>query len=295
MTVWHRRRLQFAGAILSLLMAQSVGAEVKPASRIGDVASGKPVELLQHNEPITFAGQEVQFEDFSGLIGHSADLAYVVVADGKAVIDDRKAGRGQVIVIPAMSDEFAIQRFDAERLIQSRGDKSPLSAELTALVESIARGQSAGLFLGRLKRTNFNIAASGSAKNELARRSIVGKKVVRDFRYGGVSNINDAERQIVSRFMTALIDGDAESLSAMIDPLAFGATDLRLGGDEARQLMAKSMIAERNWRDQFAGFQVEASNPQERQWRVLGRENNATIKMRSTTDFSFINSISVGE
>ena len=153
-------------------------------------------------------------------------------------------------------------------------------------------GQARGLWLGRLSSTSFNVATMGNAAQEEQRRARVGDPALRDLRFAEAADPAARERQIVGAFLGALARGDAGEVAQFLDPLPFGDRALSGGGDAARLAMAQALLAERDWRG-FAGATPLAAGAAT--WRANGSSSAAEIRLRRTTEFAFVQSITVGE
>ena len=168
--------------LIALCCATSVAAEGLKLSdgsesEIRAMLPGDQKMLTAHNATINFAGRSIILTGFTGLLGYASDVAYIVTIDGGASADGKAATRGRMIVLPPFGEKASVARFDARRLIDSlqESEKSAFAGAYAGL-QSIAKSQSRGVFLGRLGRTSFNLAASGAAKRSEERR--VGKECV---------------------------------------------------------------------------------------------------------------------
>lgn len=264
-------------------------------SQFSSLATGEQLVLENYGGPIEFAGKEVTLSDFSGIIGYASDLGYIVVIDGIAKTEGRDAARGRIMMFPPFGEQVSVASFDAGRLLDVWNEEILNDAAGTyASLNKLAKHQSRGIFFGRLGRTSFNVAASGLASHELANRTIVGDKIVRDIRFQQQSDDQSIPSKVVDLFVRALVEHDAHSLAQLMDPLPFGNSDLRSGASEARLAMAEALLEERNWKAELG------SNPSfldlgNNRWRLSGQSRRTIIALRPTKDFIFIKSISAEE
>lgn len=262
------------------------------AERLSDADTGEKIYIQSESGEINFAGRQAEIDDFSGIMGFSADVAYVVVASGSASIDGLFATRGRMIIIPPLGSSPIVARYDARRLISHASNAATMPAALNKLFTDVANSQSFGIFTGRLGRTNFNVAASGDAKDELARRSVVGGKSLRKIRFSKPNQAEKIETRVISEFTQALIDKDAASVSEFLDPLTFGDSNLNNGGTEARLLMAELLVTERDWRAALTGYETQSSDDL---WILTGSGATTLLELRKTSDFIFIKSVQTKE
>lgn len=274
-------------------VSNDIRSDQELAAKLQNAAVGEKIYVQSHSGSISFAGHDIQITDFSGFFGFAADMAYVVVAEGRASTSEQNAGSGRMLLIPPFGKSASTERYDAARLIASQQVANPMPTDLKNKFTQIAKGQSRAITLGRLGRTNFNVAASGSAKSERARRSIVGGKTIKQMRFGKVGKEANFETRIIDRFASALKARDVGVVAEMLDPLSYGAGDLNSGGDAARLLMAKTIVAEQNWSVLLANHNIEqVEDGAGSYWKVAGANGAANITLRTTTDFIFISSLS---
>ena len=275
--------------------AQGLRISDGSSAELSGMTSGDQLILSNHNGQIQFGGRNIDLAKFTGVIGYASEVAYVVTIAGTADTGDIRAERGRMILIPPFGGELSIARFDAARLRDKWDENIQTSASFAyAALDNLAEGQSTGIFMGRLGRTNFNVAASGLASQELAKRTIVGGDAVTKIRFDSQQNAEGLEKQIVSEFTAALAQGDAEKVAQFIDPLPFGVNDLREGADEARKLMAEALIAERNWKTALGNAPPVQDSNVETLWVVRGPVSRTFIHLRRTTDFAFVSTIRTG-
>lgn len=279
----------------SVVSAQGLRVSNGSPEQIEALSSGQQLVLTDHSGAIQFAGRQIELSNFSGIVGYASDIAYVVAISGSAEADGNKAVRGRMLMIPPFGGELGVERFDAARLRDAWNEDIKVSAPLAyASLEDLAGGQATGVFLGRLGRTNFNVAASGLAKTELAKRTIVGGNAITDIRFDSSANSATFEKRIVSKFADALARSDAKTVAQFIDPLPFGNNDLRGGAGEARLLMAQNLIAERNWKSNVSGRQPVRDQQNSSLWVIQGPVSRTLITLRRTTDFAFVSNVKTG-
>ncbi len=287
----------FSAACLAIAAASSTAfAEPVPAEQgreaeqLTTLATGDQLVLEGFSGTLAFAGQELVLTNFTGVLGYASESAYAVTAGGSAAIGDDRAPRGRMLLIAPFGQGIVTERFDARRL-HTALSKAPLAtnypAALAAL-ENVAGGQDTGVFIGRLGRTNFNVATMGSAQAETARRARTGSTAIREARFTSPNSIAGTEAVIVERFIDALAKGNVDAASQFIDPMPYG------GGDTSamRQVAARALLSDHQWQ-RLAAAQPEQTG--DTTWRVSSDGMTAQVELRRTSDFAFIQSISVGE
>ncbi|WP_162789484.1 hypothetical protein [Altererythrobacter sp. ZODW24] len=278
----------------SAMAETHVAVPASAADQIAELPTGDQLVLEEFSGTLPFAGQELQLESFTGLLGYSAEVAYVVNAGGTVRADGKLARTGRMLLIAPFGRGIVSERFDAARLHDSLSS-SPNASTMQGILprlEDLARGQQRGVFLGRLGRTNFNVATLGSGEAEVDRRSRIGGTAVREARFAAPTAGVATEQAIVERFMSALARKDPAAVSQFLDPLPYGYSNLEQGGDAARTAMAASLIARHDW-NHFAARQISQSG--ETSWTVQGTGLRAVIELRRTADFAFVQSIKVEE
>lgn len=281
-----------AGSLATGVAAQPVldsGAQL--VSQLEGLPTGDQLIVADRTENIAFAGRDVALDGFSGVFGYATKIAYILVVDGTAEAGDVSAGRGQMLMIQPLGAKVSMARFDAARLhdaleVNSVEGAPDMMAELADLVGA----QKLGFFTGRLSRTNFNVATLGSAEQEIDRRARVGGQAVRSIRFAEPDPAISTERTIVASFVDALAKGDAVAAAEFIDPLPFGMDSLQGRAGEARLVMARQMLNERDWRPFAAAEPTQAG---ETSWAIAGAGAQATVTLRRTTDFAFVQSVEV--
>ena len=128
----------------------------------------------------------------------------------------------------------------------------------------------------------------GSAKAETERRARTGAAAIRKVRFAAPNDLVGTEEIIINNFVSALASGDAKTAAQLLDPLPYG------GGDtEAMRLVAANrLLADQDWK-RFASTQAEKVG--DTSWRISSNGLAANLNLRRTTEFAFIQSISVGE
>lgn len=262
-------------------------------SEMAAMLPGDQYVLTSQSNVIDFAGRKIALEDFTGIIGYASDVAYVVTISGSAAFDQNVAQRGRILILPPFGVQPSLARFDAARLI-ARWDESDKAefASAHAELQAIAKSQSRGVFLGRLGRTSFNVAASGEASQELARRSIVGGAVSQSIRFSDIADKTGNEKAVVSRFIAALASGDVDTVAQLMDPLPFGLSDMRGEPGDARSIAAQHLAFERNWAD-LLGQAAPEYSAEQGVWTIPGR-TPVIVTLRNTQDIPFIKSIRIG-
>lgn len=294
-----RLRLMHATALLSALAlsaALATPAEAETGILLADARSaehasldtGQQLLLENRSGAFTFAGQRLDLDGFTGVVGYSNELAYVTVIEGSASAGEVRAERGWMLMLPPYGGEPMRERFDAIRFSQQWSEVARGAApKAYASLEALGRRQGLGVFFGRYGQTGFNVAASGSADRERARRALLGAEAVRDVRFSGENDPHAIEQRVVTTFLAALIEGDAEAVAALMDPTPFGGRALAGGAQEARVATARTMIASRDWRALIGSAEPTLSDGQ---WRA----GAVRVRLRSVDDFTFVGLVQGG-
>ncbi len=264
------------------------------AARLGTLKTGDQLVVHSLNGKHVVAGHNINFTDFSGVFGQSSDTAYVLVASGQASVDGKQAKPGHVLILMPYGGQTVVQHYDAKRFTRAWPETAVTSnPDIHDAFMQVARNQKWGLFFGRYASTSFNVAAPGSAPTELARRSIVGSDVVQSIRFSSANDPAEVERAVVETFTRALANGDAKTVASLMDPSPFGFSDLRGGADGARLLMAKKLLASRNWSSWLRGAQFLPKS-ENGVWQINGDGGRTDIILKPIGDFTFIQSINTG-
>lgn len=252
------------------------------------LATGEQLLISSHSGPLPFAGRQISLSGFAGIVGYSNELAYVVTLEGSAAIDGDVASPGHMLIIRPYGAAVSVEPFDAIRLSGKWSDAARLAApQAYAALGRIREGQELGVWFGRLGQTSFNVAASGSARNEKTTRALMGNEAVRDIRFSGVSDPMAVEQLVATNFLNALKAGDAETVAALMDPTPFGGRALAGGANDARLMAASALVSSRNW-SQVAG----SASPQLN--NGMWRAGSAAIQLSTIDDFVFVSRISGG-
>lgn len=275
----------------SAIYAKAVPAEAGgEAAQLAALATGDQLVLEEFSGTLAFAGQDLILKNFTGVLGYASESAYAVTASGSATIGEHSARRGKMLLIAPFGQGIVTERYDARRLHTALSD-APHAADYPVALAALAKvagGQDTGVFIGRLGRTNFNVATMGSAEAETARRARTGATAIRETRFAAPNDITGTEAMIVEKFVGALSSGDVDTASQFIDPMPYG------GGDSSamRKVAANALVKDHDWQRLSSATFEQTSDTS---WRVTGRGMAAQIELRRTSDFAFIQSISVGE
>lgn len=283
-------------ALVALGSLPLLTAQADPGILLGDarasdsstLATGEQLLLTSRTSEISFAGRKISLSGFTGIVGYANELAYIVVLDGSASTGSAKATVGHLLILRPYGAEASVEQFDAARLLAKWSDAAKAAApDAYASLERIKGGQDLGVWFGRLGQTSFNVAASGSAREEMATRKLMGNETVRGIRFSGASEPQAVEQLVATRFVDALKAGDAKTVAALMDPTPFGGRALAGGADDARLMAARALATSRNW-TQVAGS--AAPTLQDGAWRAGG----VTVELRNIDDFVFVSRISGG-
>ena len=278
---------------------------------VGGFGGVAHAQTIQHQTPVSqssqantldaqtgtlaFAGQRITLSGATGLTGMSSEVAYVAVSQGTATADGKVARAGQMLLIPPYGAAVSVQRFDASRLLASLNPQTrPALPNLAAQLTAIKAGQQRAIWLGRLGRTNYNVAAPGTGDAELAARTVTGVAAVQNIRYSGEANPTTISQKVVDTFLSALARGDAATAASFLDPVPYGTSDLRGGASDARLMMARELIAQHPWATLLkdsAANRAEEDNT----WKIVGPSGQGELVLRPMGDFIFVRSINVGE
>ncbi|MEM8937169.1 MAG: hypothetical protein AAGC77_12245 [Pseudomonadota bacterium] len=260
---------------------------------IGNLQTGERLALENETGDIRFAGRTIALSEFSGLMGYSADLAYVLTFSGRAELAGESAKSGRMLLIQPFEEKPLVERFDARRLhagVAMHGNE--MSETLAEALNALAKKQGRGIFFGRLGRTEFNVAAAESKETEQNRRRLLGDQAIRDIRFSSNLSGSDVVPTVVSSFVAALAAGDMATAAQFIDPTPFGFGDLSQDGFDARLLTAEALLNQRDWSGLSSPRIQQISGTK---WIVSGAQTQALVTTRLTTDFAFVQSISVSE
>lgn len=270
------------------------GAAPRLTASLQKLKTGEQAIVADANGKSNFAGQEIELSNFSGVFGISSDTAYILIADGRASHGNLSAKPGEVLILTPYGGAPVKQTFDASRFLATWSPENAARHPIVmAAFEKIQSKQKRAIFLGLYRETSFNVAAPGSSSSELARRTIVGSKVIQDIRFSSESEPEAVERLVVSAFRDALINGDVEAVASLMDPTPYGGMDLRGGAGGARLLKARQLIQSKNWRALLALAQptpVAGGNL----WQLSAGKNRFSIQLRPVGDFTYISSIAQG-
>lgn len=277
-------------SVLHCIPANAQGLRVSDGSpvELATLSSGEQLVLTNYMGEIEFGGRRMDLSGFSGVVGYASEAAYIVTISGAAESAGQRAEAGRMILIPPFGGALSVVRFDASRLHDAWDHEIRTSApSVFAKLQKLAKRQSTGMFLGRLGRTNFNIAASGDAPNELARRSLVGGEAVQKIRFGESNDPIVIEQTIIAGFRDAMLAGDTKAAAEFLDPRPFGGSDLRGGAIAARELAAGMLLNERDWGAILNGELRRGDTG----WEV----GDAVITVIVTGDFAYVSGIRLAE
>jgi len=261
---------------------------------LAGLTTGDQLILDGFTGTLAFAGSELALDNFSGLLGFSSASAYVVTIAGHVRSQEATASRGRMLVIAPLGQGVVSERFDAQRLHDALAD-SPRATEFhttLASLENLANRQDTGVFIGRLTRTNFNVATFGSAEEEQARRSVLGDDAVRKIRFSSYQDSVAIEAALARRFAEALRDRDAKTLASLLDPTPFGGTDLRGGALAARSISAQRLIDSNNWSEALENVEMVPQG-EPGLWRFAAPNGVVTVATRPVGEFIFVTSTSL--
>lgn len=266
----------------------STGADIS----VSALKTGDQLVVSALNGAHDVAGHSVSFTQFSGVFGQSSDIAYILVAEGRAKTDSAEAKAGEVLLLMPYGGDTVVQRYAARRFLDSWSDQAiNANPGIYQRFKKVSNKQRWGLFFGRLEPTNFNVTAPGSSAQELARRSVVGDEAVQQIRFSGITEPEAVEREVVARFVNALAVGDAETVASLMDPSPFGMTDLRGGAGGARLLMAERLIASHDWQKVLGPTAAAERTANDGEWRIANGARNTVLGLRPIGDFTYIKTI----
>lgn len=258
------------------------------AAESATLATGEQLLLTARTSEMPFAGRTISLSGFTGIVGYANELAYIVVLDGSASTGSVRATSGHLLILRPYGAEASVEQFDAARLLAKwSGATKAAAPEAYASLERIKGGQDLGVWFGRLGQTSFNVAASGSAREEQATRTLMGNETVREIRFSGASDPKAVEQMVATRFVEALRKGDARTVADLLDPTAFGGRTLGGGGGEARLMAARALIASGTWAQATTSDAPQLVNAG---WR----SGTTTLQLRTIDDFVFVSRVSGG-
>ncbi|PIE24028.1 MAG: hypothetical protein CSA60_03885 [Neptuniibacter caesariensis] len=256
-----------------------------------DVALGQPILVENLSGLRQFAGKDINFNDFSGLLGYSTEVGYVMVISGIVATDALDAQAGEILLIPAYGTQPSVERYDAQYFADSKyAEKVSGLKRLSQALDEVVAKQRSGIFWGRLRRTAFNVTAPGSADHELARRSVVGSDIVHDIRFSGISDADQIEEVTVEKFRQAMVAGDEKVVAALLSPAVFGETDIRGGASKAREMLAEHIINKENWKTVLANGRFQRTQVPN-VWSMKTSHGRVFLKTEPVNDFTYVNDI----
>lgn len=282
--------------MLTLAWTLPAPAAAQPGINLADgqgadstaLETGQQLLIENRQGTLPFAGRQAELAGFTGVVGYANELAYATVIDGMVSVDGVSAERGWMLMLPPYGGAPILERFDASRFARQWSAAARAAAPGTfASLEKLGAGQRRGVFLGRYGQTRFNVAASGSADRERARRSLLGADAVRDVRFSGESDPQAIEKRVVRTFLAALAAGDAETAASLLDPVHFGGRALSGGAREARVAAARSLSASRDWHALIGSAEPL---PDDGAWRA----GAVRVTLRSVDDFTFVHRVEGG-
>lgn len=263
----------------------STGTGVSP----DQVLAGDKAMLEDFTGSFPFAGYTIEATGLSGVVGMSADTAYLAIAAGTARIGLKTARPGQVILLGAFAAEPVISRFDARRFSATLPETvRTATPRISAGLQRVAARQRSAFFFGILRPSGLRVPASGDPD----RRRLLDTAVARAARFGGLPE-DALEYAAVETLAGALVRGDAQMLGQLIDPLAFGGAGISGEADDARLAYARQLIATAPWAARLAEVRpVPLSKPG--LWALQGKDVTTFVTLRRTRDFVFVQAIDVG-
>lgn len=292
-------RQLLALVVLLLCFGGGASAATKSSSSSASInviesRAGQQLPLNAFSGPINFAGRTINLNSFSGFLGQSVDVAYLVTVKGGATIGELNASSGDVMILPAFSGDPGVEKFDAERFYASLSDEYVRdNPDIMSSLEALVKKQSRAIFLGRYSPTSLNLSAPGSAGNELTRRSIVSDDAINAIRFSDAADATSIQRSIIDAMEEALASGDVETVAAFVNPAPFGAADIRGAPNQARLLYAKRMLEGHDWTALLAQSRFNAT-AEDFVWTLSVEGRPVTLTLMPFGDFIYIKSIEQG-
>jgi len=236
----------------------------------------------------SFAGQEVLLDQFTGVFGASADLAYVMVMDGTLVHAGESLGAGKILMIPPFGGSPAVERFDAERFMASLPQGSEVRfAGLSSALAQVIDNQSSAKWWGIVSPTNMSANAPSGLAVEQTKRELVTHPGLQGLRFSAIADEAELERRTVETFVAAAMRGEADLVAALLDPDQFFGTQLTAGGaGGARALAARQVV------QTLRPVSADLGAPDGNVWAVQTANGARYLATRRLGDFIFITSIS---
>ncbi len=230
------------------LSAQDIVVSDMGRADINALETGEKLLLRDQSGPLAFAGHAIELTNFEGIAGYASEVAYIVTISGSASVDGLTASPGKMLLLSPYGAQPVVERYDALRFAEAWDETTQQTApDSYQRLLALADGQDDGIFWGRLGRTNFNVAASGLASQELARRTMVGGPAIRDLRFASDGDATDLESNAIARFVAAMRGGNSAEVAEFLDPRPFGGPDLRGGAITAREIYAADLVSEQDW------------------------------------------------
>lgn len=258
-----------------------------------DASDQKIIEDAQGT--ISFLDRPFVAKDYSGIAGVNSSLGYLLVVSGEISTDTLTAKSGDVVLIPPYQQPVSKYRFDSNRFQKELTlSKIEYSTAFEKALRLLIKRQSRSIFWGRYEPTRVNIAVPESADKELARRSVLSNETVQSIRYSTEGDPTRLEAAVVGKFEDALKSRDIDAVASLLDPLAFGSVDLRQGGIDARQIMARRIVNSTEWPSALAGRSFEKTD-QPGVWELQNSASPVLIGLKSAGDFIYVAYVGEGE
>lgn len=260
-------------------------------ANVGQVTVGDKGALDNATGLIGFAGHTVTLAAFSGVLGFSSDVGYLIVASGTAQVGGKTARSGQVILFGAFGAKPVISRFDARHYAATLSSAARQWAPAVAqALDRVAASQKTAMFLGLYQRDGARLPTQGDA----ARRNLLGAPAVQATRFSGEADQAQVEYEVLTMLVRALVDRDAATLAPLIDPLPFGGAGLDSMGQEARLAYAQMIVTAADWPVRLDGVApIRMTKPGV--WVLQSATGPTFVSLRGTRDFVFVQSVQPGE
>ena len=260
-------------------------------ANVGQVTVGDKGALDNATGLIGFAGHNVKFDAFTGVLGFSSDVGYLIVASGTAEVGGKTARSGQVILFGAFGAKPVFSRFDARHYAASLSSAARQWAPAVAkALDNVAASQKTAMFLGLYQRDGARLPTQGDA----ARRNLLGAPAVQATRFSGEADPAQVEYDVLTMLVRALVDRDAATLAPLIDPLPFGGAGLDSMGHEARLAYAQMIVKAADWPIRLDGV-VPIRMTRPGIWVLQSATGPTIVTLRGTRDFVFVKSVQPGE
>ncbi|MGD9868880.1 MAG: hypothetical protein AB7U38_12845 [Hyphomicrobiales bacterium] len=200
------------------------GASV-PVGKIEEtLARSGLVATLAPGDALRFHGLELASPKGATLyLSLSSEFVLAAVLQGSAAAGGKRAGAGQVVMLPILGGEPAVERFHVRQFLAAPPPRG-LRPAVRAVLEGLVPGQERRIFWGGLERTAFNAQSPVPPIVEGLRRDYLSEAPVVRLRRASGGDMQAFGRMMAADFVRALAARDTDTVRAYLHPTMFLAT-----------------------------------------------------------------------